>query len=608
MGKKKNEEKKYSLFSNIKFAFSFLLKMGKRYMVVLIFSYIALFLSNIVLTYLPSAIVYGVNNQIGVGKLILFIGIFMVLYAVFISLNTVLTAHYNYVVILARTNKAFYKTTETNFKMDYEYIEQKESRDKMVQALDSMGSNDTGLEGLMRNLPEFIYAIIGLLFFGITSAFISYWIIIIILAMVIVYFIIIYFVTKVEGKYYKKKGEGEKIGYYYANTALKEKEAKDIRNYCLSHKIKGIMADAIKMYRKYTLKLRFAWFLPSLEISLFGLIRDLVAYAILINDVINNNLSPTEFSALLATITAFNGYIDLIILRSSSVISCNAGISNIRKFYEYETKFSHENKVDINVLNEPFKIEIKNMSFKYKGSDKYVFKDLNLTIDHNEKLAIVGLNGAGKTTLAKLLVGLYYPSEGEILVNDHNIKDFKIEDYYRYVSIVNQDIEPIAFTIKDNIVANYEYNEEKFNKTLLDSGLKDKVDSLPNKENTYLTTEFDFNGINLSGGETQKLLLARALYKDSKFLILDEPTSALDPIAESELYLKYNELMEDKTSIFISHRLSSTKFCDQIIYIENGEIIEKGTHKELMKKKGKYFKLFNVQAKYYDDSEVGEIL
>ena len=178
--------------------------------------------------------------------------------------------------------------------------------------------------------------------------------------------------------------------------------------------------------------------------------------------------------------------------------------------------------------------------------------------------------------------------------------------YYNYVSIINQDVFPLAFTIKNNIVCSYPYDEERFKKCIKNAGLDEKINSLKDKENTFLTQNFDKNGINLSGGEIQKMLLARALYKKSSFLILDEPTAALDPLAEKNLYEKYNELTKNQTSIFISHRLSSTRFCDEIYYIEDGKIIEKGNHDELMALKGKYFEMFNIQAKYYKDKKEGD--
>jgi ABC-type multidrug transport system fused ATPase/permease subunit len=228
----------------------------------------------------------------------------------------------------------------------------------------------------------------------------------------------------------------------------------------------------------------------------------------------------------------------------------------------------------------------------------------NLQINGGSKIALVGINGAGKTTLVKLLAGLYYPTEGEILINGRSIRDYNIEEYYRLIAVVFQDVEILAFTIAKNIAACSDdmINYERVRKCLEMAGLKDKIDELRDKENTYLTQSIDKDGIMLSGGQMQKLMLARALYKDSPIIILDEPTAALDPIAESEIYEKYNDLTRGKTSLFISHRLSSTKFCDRIIFLENGSIVEDGTHRQLMDKGGRYAEMFEIQSHYYKEN------
>ena len=313
--------------------------------------------------------------------------------------------------------------------------------------------------------------------------------------------------------------------------------------------------------------------------------------------------------ALISSITAFNSYIDKISTSLDNNIRRGIEISYFKSFFDIKNKFNYISKVsgEDKILSKPFEININNISFKYEGSDNYIFKDFSLKIKEGEKIALVGINGAGKTTLAKLLAGLYYPSEGDILINDVSIKDFNINNYYKHVSMVNQNIYPLAFTIKDNIICNDKFDENKFNQVLIDAGLKEKVNSLKNKENTYISQNFSSEGINLSGGEMQKMYLARALYKDSSFLILDEPTSALDPLAEGELYNKYATLVKNKTSIFISHRLSSTRFCDRIYFLKNGKIVEEGSHDELMAKKKEYYKMFNVQAKYYQDKEEEKI-
>jgi ATP-binding cassette subfamily B protein len=218
---------------------------------------------------------------------------------------------------------------------------------------------------------------------------------------------------------------------------------------------------------------------------------------------------------------------------------------------------------------------------------------------------LVGNNGAGKTTIIKLLCGLYEPDSGTIKVNGYNINDFKKDDFMKLISIVFQDSEPLSLTIENNISSSpgSEVDKCKLWNSIEKAGLTEKINSLQQKEKTYITQIFDEKGIRLSGGEIQKLMLARSLYKAAPILILDEPTASLDPIAEEKLYIKYKELVKDSTSIFISHRLSSTRFCDRILFLEEGNIIEEGTHEELMNLGKEYHNVFETQAQYYRESE-----
>ena len=246
-----------------------------------------------------------------------------------------------------------------------------------------------------------------------------------------------------------------------------------------------------------------------------------------------------------------------------------------------------------------FEIEFKNVSFKYPASDTYALKNVNLKIENGEHLAVVGRNGSGKTTFIKLMCRLYDVTDGEILINGVNIKDYTKESITKLYSVVFQDFKIFSIPLKDNICANEKYDGNRLYACLDNSNIASRVERLPKKENTYLYKDIDKNGVEISGGEAQKLALARALYKNSPVVILDEPTAALDPVAENEIYTRFNSFVQGKTAIYISHRLSSCVFCTRIAVFDKAHLVETGTHQELLNAGGKYSELWNAQAKYY---------
>lgn len=246
-------------------------------------------------------------------------------------------------------------------------------------------------------------------------------------------------------------------------------------------------------------------------------------------------------------------------------------------------------------------IEFENVSFKYPGTENYVLKDVSLRIEPGEKLSIVGYNGAGKSTLIKLICRLYAPTEGRITLGGIDIQTIDYQVHRKMLGVVFQDFQLFAFSVKENIVLNMEFDEDRFNWAVEKSGISEKISGLEKGLETSISKEFDENGIEFSGGEGQKLASARAYYRNAPIVILDEPTAALDPIAESKLYERFNSIMENKTAIYISHRLASVKFCDKVAVFEGGQIIEYGTHDELMAQNGTYFNMFTAQAKYYKE-------
>lgn len=252
-----------------------------------------------------------------------------------------------------------------------------------------------------------------------------------------------------------------------------------------------------------------------------------------------------------------------------------------------------------------YAMELKNVSFKYPDTEKYVLKNINLKLKIGEKLAVVGMNGSGKTTFIKLLIRLYDPDEGEILLNGINIKKYNYEEYLRLFSVVFQDFKLFSFTLEQNIASSVEVDKDKANFAIRQAGFEKRFKEMKYGLDTYLYHDFDEKGVEVSGGEAQKIAMARALYKDAPFVILDEPTAALDPISEFEIYSRFDEIVDGKTAIYISHRLSSCRFCNDIAVFDEGEIIQRGSHDELIKyTSGKYYELWNAQAQYYKDEEV----
>lgn len=275
-------------------------------------------------------------------------------------------------------------------------------------------------------------------------------------------------------------------------------------------------------------------------------------------------------------------------------------LDSIKKYLEipehmYQGSLTTEKRSDRN-----YEVEFKNVSFKYPGTEQWVLRNVSMKFRIGSRLAIVGENGSGKSTFIKLLCRLYDPQEGEILLNGIDIRKYKYEDYMELFSVVFQDFKLLAGALGSNVAGKKEYDPERAAKCLEDAGFAERLASMEKGLDTQLYREFDENGVEPSGGEAQKIAIARALYKDAPFLILDEPTAALDPIAEAEIYAQLNQIAGDKTSIYISHRLSSCRFCEEILVFDKGNIVEQGSHEKLLENiAGKYHALWNAQAQYY---------
>ena len=294
-----------------------------------------------------------------------------------------------------------------------------------------------------------------------------------------------------------------------------------------------------------------------------------------------------------------DGIRDFMFMVSDNELYC----THLKKMYDYLDIPNHMYQGSLTVEkreDNEYYIEFRNVSFKYPRTENYVLRNVNLKFKIGEKLAVVGMNGSGKTTFIKLLCRLYDPTEGEILLNNVDIRKYDYKEYMSIFSVVFQDFKLFSFGLGQNVAASFDYNEELAKKCLEKAGFYDRLQKMKKGLETSIYKDLDEKGVEISGGEAQKIALARALYKDAPFIILDEPTAALDPIAEYEVYSKFNEIVQDKTAIYISHRLSSCRFCDVIAVFDDGQIVQMGVHDKLLQDThGKYYELWKAQAQYY---------
>lgn len=384
--------------------------------------------------------------------------------------------------------------------------------------------------------------------------------------------------------------------------------AKDIRLYgmkgFLHERLMGLLTLSLGERRKMERRA----ILTALVNYLVVFVRDGAAYAFLIAEAVRGSMDAASFVLYFSAITSLSGVMGSILEIINKVSEGAMQVSDFREAMEIEGRLNRG--AGIPIPQEPFSITFRNVSYQYPEGEKRVLENVSFHIKAGEKIALVGPNGAGKTTLTKLMCGLLLPDEGEILLNGHSLYEYNRDEMYSLFGIVPQQFNLLPASIAQNIAAaeEAEIDRDRVDNCIRLAGLTEKIASLPKGADTPLSRELYEDGVELSGGEKQKLLLARLLYKAPLCMILDEPTAALDPIAEDRMYRNYHQIASNATSIFISHRLASTRFCDRIFLLDGAGIAEVGTHDELMADGGKYRELFELQSRYYREGENGEVV
>lgn len=388
----------------------------------------------------------------------------------------------------------------------------------------------------------------------------------------------------------------------YLSRLVENREfAKDIRIFHMAPWLRELHEKSERLIQDFLRREYRAYLWADvLEVAL-SFLRNGFAYLVLIGMVLENKISAAEFVLYFSAVGGFTTWITGILRCYLELARESLKLCRVREYLATPEPFRQEGSRPIPQA-EGYALRMENVTFRYPGAEAPTIAHMDLTIRPGERVAIVGENGAGKTTLVKLLCGLLDPTEGRVLLNGVDIREFNRQDYYRLFSAVFQEFATLECTIRENITqTNGAWNEEKLWDCVEKAGLTEKISALGLE--AHLGRQVYEDGVELSGGEIQRLMLARALYKDGSVLVLDEPTAALDPLAEHDIYCKYDAMSAGKTSLYISHRLASTRFCDRILLLEHGGILEEGTHEALLARQGAYAAMFAIQRKYYEEEE-----
>ncbi len=600
--------REYGLFRNIAFTLRNMIAYDKSFLFLVplgvlcapVLRYLWTFLSKFILD-----MVTGEGDREGLFRLML---LFAAVQTSATMLQTYFWNHIFWRYIRTRTAMLIRMNAKA-MQIDFEHLEDPDVMDCFQKAHGACNSNNSGVEGMMRELTEFLRSLavvlVGMFILGTLSPFA----VVVMLVLAFVNFLVANHTNVVaKREVWDPLAPWWRKRYYFQNTTTNFKEAKDIRMFGLREWLLGRYRELNKIRYDAQKKNSKIWFWCSLFSVLLWVVSQAMVYAWLIYLVAEGRLGIGNFSLYLASSATFYGYISSLLNGISTLLARSRELDDYRSFLDFD---GGDEKTEGKKLPKlpSYEFTFENVSFSYPKAERCALKNLSLTIKAGERLAVVGLNGAGKSTMIKLLLRLYEPTGGRILLNGVDIKEYDKRSYYEAFAPVFQQVELFAFPLEENVSMKEpgETDSAKAERCLIAAGFSEKLAALPYGLKTEMLKVIDDNGVDLSGGEKQKLALARALYKEAPVVILDEPTAALDALAEAKLYQDFDKLIGGKTAVYISHRLSSTQFCSRVAMFVDGEMAECGTHAELLEKDGAYAEMFRIQAQYYVESAEKEV-
>lgn len=599
----KNKEKpKYNIFQNIIWMLKNAWESCRILPPLIIVLVVINILYELAALYIAPEILRVVENGEGAARLLTTALFFTAALFITKGVKYYISEYSDYCHISVRSNiisKIAYKSNTTSYQntLKQDFIQQRAAAHMQCEG------NQSATEHIWKTLCELLQNVCGFIIYLLIISDIDPVLIIVIIITCLISFSVSgqinrkeYEMREEENKYYTKKS-------YLRKTSESISIAKDIRIFGLKDWLCELLDKVHDIYRDYRLKQSRLKILRDIVDTVCTVARNGIAYVYLINMVISGSIDAATFVLYFAAVSGFSNWLAEILEKLSTLQKESLDINKVRSFLEYPEPFNL-GKGEMIDSAEAYEIRLKGVSYRYPGAKKDTIHKMDLTIKAGEKLAIVGLNGAGKTTLVKLICGLIDPSEGRVLLNGVDIRRFDRKEYYRLFSAVFQEFSILDVTLAECITQSTEpYDEDKMRECIENAGLTDLIAKLSKGLETHFGKDVFEDGVAFSGGQTQRLMLARALYKGGALLILDEPTAALDPIAENDIYMKYDTMTRGKTSVFISHRLASTRFCDRILFLKDGAICEEGDHESLLSLGGEYSQLFEVQSRYYQEGK-----